>query len=118
MATCRCTDTGPLCTACSDAETYALWSRAERIAVGWAKRMYRLRPGLPWPAWDEASPRADRMRGRARELVAELHDDPSVLERLARTCGVAAGREYVTPSWLPENRTPRMVAGRGDLKKR
>ena len=61
-------------------------------------RLHAQRAGLPWPAWDDGSDRAARMRFGASAAVRKLHDDPEVLARLARYCGVVAGREYSAPS--------------------
>jgi hypothetical protein len=67
--------------------------------------VFRQRPDGTWPGWDEDA--TGRLRPAAHRRVADLHDDPGVLDRLARACAYHAGVGY-----RDEQRRQRLVSTR------
>lgn len=90
---CFCTSNGHLCSFCIEATlTRRLLRVAERIGAAWGRDVHRRRPDGAWPKWDEDA--SGNLRPTAARLVAHLHQDPGVLDRLARTCAYHAGMAY------------------------
>jgi len=90
---CFCREGAPLCSFCVDATLTRKFQRlAERLGDTWGRSVYRRRPVGAWPTWDTDT--SGNLRPTAFRLVAHLHRDPGVLDRLARTCAYHAAVAY------------------------
>jgi hypothetical protein len=93
LGRCFCRESGPLCSFCVEATlTRKLRRVAERIGDAWGRDVYRRRPDGTWPHWDEDT--TGNLQRTAVRLVVNLHTDPGILDRLARTCAYHAGVGY------------------------
>jgi hypothetical protein len=93
LGRCHCREGGPLCGYCVEATlTRQLQRVAQRIGDAWGRDVYRRRPDGTWPHWDADT--TGNLRPSAFRLVAHLHRDPGVLDRLARACAYHAGAAY------------------------
>jgi hypothetical protein len=98
LGRCFCTDNSPLCSFCVEATLTRRFLRiAERIGDAWGRDVYRRRPAGTWPKWDEDT--TGNLQPTAARLVAHLHGDSGVLDRLARACAYHAGMAYRDEQW-------------------
>ncbi len=68
--------------------------------VVWGRKLRRVAPGQPWPAYDD-SPRLQTIaRRHVLDLVGSDHDE-RLLDALARACADAAELEYTSDSVIP-----------------
>lgn len=100
-----CASRAPLCPACRAQRLSWSIGIARDRGVAWAARVRaETAPETPesfrasWPAWAAS----ERVRRRARELVADLAiSDAELADQLGEACAAAAARAYAAPPPAP-----------------